>query len=69
MDKTTVKRTSVCLTKETERQLNHLRHAFGENTSQVISRAIHIIHFSLRFPNVKLSEILEETKHECNGRV
>lgn len=55
MSKTTVRRTSFCLTQETERQLDELCHRFGENPSQVMTRALQLIHFSLRFPNIPLS--------------
>lgn len=56
MGSTTVKRTSFCSTKETQRQIDELRTKFGENTSQVVTRAIQMLHYSLRFPNVPLDE-------------
>jgi hypothetical protein len=56
MKSTTVKRTSFCFTKETQRQLEDLSERFGENPSQVITRALHLLHFSLRFPNVPLTQ-------------
>lgn len=40
MTSTTVKRTSICLTREMLRQLNELCTAYKENPSQVMSRAI-----------------------------
>jgi len=52
MGKTTIRRTSFCLTQETQRQLDELCANFGENPSQIITRALQLIHFSLRFPNV-----------------
>lgn len=63
MGKTTVKRTSFCLTQETQRQLEDLSARFGENPSQVMTRALQLLHFSLRFPNVPLT-IQEATKFE-----
>ena len=42
--KTTVKRVSFCLTKESEKQLNELIARLGENRSQVISRCITAFH-------------------------
>ena len=39
MGTTTVKRTSFCTTQETQRQLDDLCIRFGENKSQVITRA------------------------------
>jgi hypothetical protein len=56
MAKTTTKRTSFCTTNETYRQLLDLSEKFGENKSQVITRAIHMLHYSLRFPNVPLRQ-------------
>lgn len=41
---TTIRRTSFCLTKEMERQLNELKETLGENTSQVIMRAINLMY-------------------------
>lgn len=52
---TTVKRTSFCFTKETQRQLEDLCARFGENPSQVITRSLQLLHFSLRFPNIPLN--------------
>ena len=43
MTQTMVRRTSICLTKETARQLDELKEKFGENTNQVIIRAISYI--------------------------
>lgn len=37
---TTVKRASIGLTKETLKQLDYLKKELGENTSQVVKRAI-----------------------------
>jgi predicted DNA-binding protein len=58
MQKTTMKRTSFCLTKETNRQLEDLQDKLGENSSQVITRAIHLLHYSMRFPNINPQEFL-----------
>lgn len=41
---TTQKRTTICLTRERERQLIWLSDLFGENTSQVIFRAIDLLY-------------------------
>jgi len=60
MGKTTVKRTSFCLTQETNRQLEDLSERFGENPSQVMTRALQLLHFSLRFPNIPLREWAEK---------
>lgn len=38
------------------RQLEELKANLGENQSQVITRALQLLHFSLRFPNVPLKE-------------
>lgn len=57
---TTVKRTSFCLTQETSRQLEDLSCRFGENTSQVMTRALQMLHFSLRFPNLQLKNGMEK---------
>jgi hypothetical protein len=66
MGKTTFRRTSFCLTQESQRQLDELCAKFGENPSQVITRALQLIHFSLRFPNIP-SEIEEiENASQCN---
>jgi hypothetical protein len=54
MTTTTVKRTSLCLTQETQRQLSDLSNIFGENPSQVMTRALQLLHFSLRFSNIQL---------------
>jgi hypothetical protein len=59
MGKTTVKRTSFCMTQETQRQLEDLSSRFGENPSQVMTRALQLLHFSLRFPNIPLRENAE----------
>ncbi len=56
MGTTTVRRTSFCITKETQRQLEDLCRVFGENNSQVITRALQMLHYSLRFPNITLTE-------------
>lgn len=70
MGKTTIRRTSFCLTQETQRQLDELCANFGENPSQVITRALQLIHFSLRFPNIPLEvdEIIKrgENESQCN---
>lgn len=60
MTKTTLKRTSFCSTKEMHRQLELLCETFGENKSQVISRALQLLHFSLRIPT--LSSVINEEK-------
>lgn len=57
MGTTTVKRTSFCSTKETQRQIDDLKERLGENTSQVVTRAIQMLHYSLRFPNLPLKEL------------
>ncbi len=53
--KTTVKRTSVSFTEETLRQLDEICGKFLENRSQVIMRAIQLMHYSLRFPNLPIT--------------
>lgn len=56
----TLKRTSFCTTPETQRQLDELCTEFGENKSQVIIRAIQLLHFSLRYPTM-IGNIKEDT--------
>lgn len=53
------KATSFAMTKETYRQLQELSDAFGENNSQIMSRAIHALHFALRFRDVPLKDMLQ----------
>lgn len=59
---TTVKRRSLCLTKETIRQLDDLVDRFGENPSQVMVRALQLLHFHVRFPNLTPSVEIKEAK-------
>jgi hypothetical protein len=54
---TTIKRRSLCLTLEMQRQIDDLCERFGENPSQVMMRALQVLHYSLRFPNVPLKII------------
>lgn len=55
MEKTTVKRISMCLTKETQRQIECLSAIFGENPSQVITRSIQMIYQQLKKENLMRS--------------
>ena len=66
MSNTTIRRTSFCLTQETQRQLDDLCVKFGENQSQIITRALQLIHFSLRFPNIP-SEVARANDMEGNN--
>ena len=43
---TTVKRLSICLTKETNRQLLDLLQEYGETITQIVSRSIDLLHKS-----------------------
>lgn len=45
---TTIKRTSISLTKETDRQLKEIKLKFGENQNQVITRAIYILYKAMK---------------------
>lgn len=47
MKTTTVKRTTISLTKQVNRHLEDLKENLGENSSQVISRALTMLHASL----------------------
>jgi predicted DNA-binding protein len=67
MDKTTVKRTSMCLTKETNRQLQDLKMKLGENSSQVITRAIQLLHYSMRFPNIPPQDFLRKGEDDAGS--
>jgi predicted DNA-binding protein len=49
---TTVKRTSLCLTRETKRQLDELCKEFGESSSRIMSRSIDLLHRSLKIDKV-----------------
>lgn len=51
----TIKRISLCLTKEARRQLDDLCDKCGESPSEVLKRALQLFYFSLRFPNVPLA--------------
>ena len=64
MSQTTFRRTSFCLTFETERQLKELCTIYKENPSQVITRSLQLMHFSLRFPHISSDEIKELEKCE-----
>lgn len=66
MSKTTFRRTSFCLTFESQRQLDELCANFKENPSQVITRALQLIHFSLRFPNVPSEIEVLENENQSN---
>jgi predicted DNA-binding protein len=44
---TTIKRISLCLTKETQRQLDELSCRLGENQSQIITRALQAFYFEM----------------------
>lgn len=44
MARTVIKRTSICLTKESLRVLEELKEKFGENSSQVVIRALTILY-------------------------
>jgi len=62
MDKTTVKRTSICLTQETFRQLQDLKERLGENSSQVITRALQVLYNCARFPNIPPTDFFDKIK-------
>ncbi len=51
----TIKRTSFCLTAESSRQMDDICKKFGETPTQVITRALDRLHYSLRFPNIPLT--------------
>lgn len=44
---TTIKRIQVCLTIESKRQLEILCARFGENSAQVLNRALQMLYYSL----------------------
>lgn len=62
MSKTTFRRTSFCLTHETQRQLDEICEKFTENPSQVITRALQLLHFSLQFQSITLQNEKKKTK-------
>lgn len=57
---TTVKRISLCLTQESHRQVEDLINRFGETQSQIIVRAIQLLHYSTRFPNISIDDYFQK---------
>jgi len=56
MTKTTVKRTSLCLTQETDRQLVELCAKLGENKSQIITRALQMLYYTCLHTHINRTE-------------
>jgi hypothetical protein len=59
------RRTSVYLTQEGYRQLEDLSAKLGENKSKVIARAIQLLHYSSRFPNIDPREFLTKENDDA----
>lgn len=64
--KTTIKKCSFNFTKESLRQLDELCLDFGENATQVVSRAIQALHYSLRIDGVSLLDVKDKPRKKRN---